>query len=412
MVDNMAINVKIQKDILIPAAENPDDHSFYYTINPSYTSTEGLGMVMTSVRWISKGNDDWRDRKSIIQRMRSEDNGACWTKYGPEMSSDTLRSNNQNLAPHHFLDHDNGLLLSIHQITRPKSADGTPNTSLYYEISKDQGKTWGPAKPIICKGSGFDQAHWMPGVNREGRYSGVDQPKFAKLDDGTIVFGLTLLKPAPRFPDEQLYDGVVFLRGTWSHDKSEITWEAGKFIRVPSTVSPYGVDEPDLIHLGGQRLLTTMRCEGLLEPLGIFSSRQWATSEDGGRTWSDPKTLCYEDGSMVCVPASLSAFEKHPRTGKIYWFSNIQDRPITGSMPRYPLTMAELDPNRICILKHSVTVIQDLPKGAPANRTYSNFGHYVDRVTGEFVLMMAEKPLINDRDFRADSVRFRIHVLD
>ena len=79
-------------------------------------------------------------------------------------------------------------------------------------------------------------------------------------------------------------------------------------------------------------------------------------------------------------------------------------------MPRYPLTIAELNPQRICILKASVTVIQDLPKGAPANRAYSNFGHYVDRVTGEFVLMMAEKPLINDIDFRADTIRFRVKV--
>jgi hypothetical protein len=113
---------------------------------------------------------------------------------------------------------------------------------------------------------------------------------------------------------------------------------------------------------------------------------------------------------MVCVPASFAAFEKDPATGKIYWFANILDYPVTCQMPRYPLTIAEFDPKRMCIIKDSVTSIQDRPEGAPANRAYSNFGHYVDRMTGEIVLMVAERPMINDLDFRADTLRLRILV--
>ena len=67
-----------------------------------------------------------------------------------------------------------------------------------------------------------------------------------------------------------------------------------------------------------------------------------------------------------------------------------------------------------------MTVIQDLPEGAPTEdlskgelgRRYSNFGHYFDRETGEFVLMMAEEPKFSWEDFRADTIRYRIRLSD
>ena len=95
----------------------------------------------------------------------------------------------------------------------------------------------------------------------------------------------------------------------------------------------------------------------------------------------------------------------------MYWFANILDHPVTDQSPRYPLAMAEMDTDRFCLIRDSVTVIQDFPEGAPANLSYTNFGHYVDRVTGEFVLTPAEMPKFSTRDFRADTVRYRIKVI-
>jgi hypothetical protein len=161
-----------------------------------------------------------------------------------------------------------------------------------------------------------------------------------------------------------------------------------------------------------------MRCQGI-KSAGVPSTRQWALSQDGGRSWTKPQPLKYDDGTIVCVPASLAAFEKDAKSGRAYWFANILSRPVSGQIPRYPLTIAELDMKRLCIIKDSVTVIQDLPEGAPeANeeigelgRRYSNFGHYVDRVTGEFVLMMAEEPKVDWDDYTSDCVRYRIRLL-
>lgn len=403
----MPMNIQVQRDILIPAAD-PGRHEFHWAVNASYTHSTGPDMVMTTVRRMSNGNDNWRQRSSANQRMRSEDNGATWFKIGPEIPGGSHERKNTTLAWMHFLDPVAERLLSLHQTSRPHPGGGEWATALHYEISSDGGRTWGPLRQIVHPRSDCNEIHWMPGVTENHQYIGVDQAPFVRLDDGTIVMGFTVHPAKPDYPREQYYVGAVFLRGTWNEDHSALHWEAGDIVQVASSVSPMGACEPDLLHLGGQRLLTTLRVQGEEEPAGVFSSRHWAISEDGGRTWSDPQLLCYEDGSMVCVPASLSAFERHPKTGKVYWFANILDKPVTAQSPRYPLAMAELDTGQCCLLKDTVTVIQDFPRGAPANRSYTNFGHYVDRVTGEFVLLVAESPKINLRDFRADTLRYRI----
>jgi hypothetical protein len=407
----MPLDIKIKKDILIPAAENPDVHEFFWAVNYAYTRHTGQDMIMTVVRRMSRGDDDWKQRKSTNQRMISDDNGATWVPHGPEIPGGSYESKNTTLAWMHFLDSAKDRLLSLHQTSGPHPGDGQWATALNYEISNNAGQTWGPLRQIIHPDSACNEIHWMPGITDNHQYIGVDQAPFVHLDDGTIVLGFTVHPANPDYPREQFYVGAVFLRGSWNEDHTELSWEAGDIVQVPSDVSPYGACEPDLLHLGGQRLLTTLRVQGAEEPAGLFSSRHWSISEDGGKTWSEPRMLCYEDGSRVCVPASLAAFERHPETGKTYWFGNILDHPVARQLPRHPLAMAEMDTDRFCLIKDSVTVIQDLPKGAPENRGYTNFGHYVDRITGEFVLTPAEMPKFSTRDFRADTVRYRINVL-
>ena len=405
----MSMNVEVKREVLVPA---PAQHISPWALNPSYTSQRGLGMVMTVVHNNSHGTGsaNWRQWTNTIQRTVSEDNGATWTPYGPAIENDSHQSGKYTRTWHHFLDPENGLLLSIFQRSRRGTADGPKITSLHCQISTDAAKTWDEPKQIVHPSAECDAIHWMPGVTSGKLNVGVDQGPFAKLGDGTVVFGFTL-------QSSDMPMGVAFLRGRWSEDQTGLAWDMGGVIRVPAAVSESGVCEPDILHLGGQRLLTTMRCQGI-KSKGVPSTRQYALSEDGGQTWSAPQALQYDDGSTVCVPASLAAFEREPQTGKAYWFANILDKPVTGQIPRYPLAIAELDTDRICLLRDSVTVIQDLPDGAPeANedahelgRRYSNFGHYVDRATGEFVLMMAEEPKISWDDHTSDCIRFRVRI--
>ena len=392
----MSMKIDVRRDLLFPA---PAKHISPWALNPSYVSREGVGLVLSLHLNNSHGtgSKNWMEWTSVNQRMFSPDNGATWMKIGEPIADGSYASGISHRVWHHFLDRDTGLLLSIFQKAWIAAETGARKNALFYEISRDGAQSWGPAREIL-----------VPGLNDGHLESSVDQGPCAKLDDGTIVFGFSV-----RTPDMPY--GAGFIRGRWAKDNAGLEWEIGEIIRVHRTVSQSGVCEPDLLHLGGGRLLTTMRCQGI-KGQGVPSTRQCALSEDGGRTWSAPWALKYDDGSMVCVPASLAAFEKDPKTGRAFWFANILSKPVTGQIPRYPLTIAELDMKRLCILKDSVTVIQGLPKGAPeANeeigelgRRYSNFGHYVDRVTGEFVLMMAEEPKINWDDHTSDCIRFRI----
>jgi hypothetical protein len=174
-----------------------------------------------------------------------------------------------------------------------------------------------------------------------------------------------------------------------------------------------------VIDLGGGRLFATMRCQGD-RGRGLFSSRQCASSEDGGKTWTDPRPIAYDDGGVVHVPAAYSAFLRSPRTDRIYWFTNILDHGVCAQYPRCPLTMIELDPTRLCLKRETLRVVQGLPDGAPActsdhpvsdeecGRQYTNFGSYIDRASGEMVIVVTEMPRKSWADFTSDCITIRI----
>ena len=122
------------------------------------------------------------------------------------------------------------------------------------------------------------------------------------------------------------------------------------------------------------------------------------------------------------MPAAFAEFIRSPTTGRAYWFGNILDHPVTGQLPRYPLALAEFDENRLCLVRDSVTIIQDLPSGAPAceredgpftsenqcGRRYTNWGSYIDRRTGEIVMTLPEQPKTSWDDFTSDCIEIRI----
>lgn len=365
------LKIQVQEFPFVPAPRKPLD---IWALNFCYTTLDGLDMLMTRIEVDYRGQTDWQKAIDYNQRMISHDNGRTWTEQGPTVENATC---SLQTAWMHFLDPENGFLLSVVAKGDPS---GKALRKLYYEISKDAGQTWGPLRQIIGKAPGCDAMHWMPGIDAETQELSADQAPFAKVGDGRIVCGFEL---ADR--KNKANQGTVFLRGVWNQAKDDLEWDISQTIIGPPNAQP--VCEPDLLHLGGQRLLATMRCQGS-QKHGIPSSRQCAVSEDGGRTWSKTWAMKYDDESTVFVPASISAFESDPTTGKVYWFANILDKPVYGQAPRTPLCIAEFDTKRLCLVKSTVTPI--LPPCTP-KPPYSNFGHYRDRQTGEFVLVPAEQ---------------------
>lgn len=408
----MPLSIDVKREILFA----PTRHVTCWALNPVYTSARGPDMLMsvTETDGLGLGPNRYMEWTSTGRRFRSIDGGASW-----EPASDSRLSwiTAQRQKVHvgyegtwaYWREPRSGLLIGFHSTPKFSNEFDKTYSRFYYQVSDDDGHSWDSWQRIIHSGDGCDAERWMPGFDPEKHSAGFDQPHAVTLDDGTLVFGFTM--KTPRYLTR-------FFRGRWDEAAGAMRWEASEPVGVPAEVSGAGPCEPDLLSLGGGRLLATMRTQGI-PAKKVPTTRQACVSEDGGRTWSRPEPLKYDDGTPVWVPAAISVFERDPACGRVFWFANIQPGPVYGQIPRYPLTMAELDPVRLCILKDSVTVIQDLPAGAPQagdpkkgelGRRYSNFGHYVDRRTGEFVLLVAEEPRVTWDDYWSDTIRFRIKL--
>jgi len=134
-------------------------------------------------------------------------------------------------------------------------------------------------------------------------------------------------------------------------------------------------------------------------------------------TWTRPQPLRYDDGEPVWTPAAVHRFIRSEATGRTLCLANILPGPVYSQTPRYPLHVAQFDPERLCLLRDTVRVVQDLPPGSPVERRYTNWGEYEDRQSGEIVLTMPEQPKFMNfsemkraEDFTADCVEFRIRL--
>jgi hypothetical protein len=408
----MPLAVEVKREVLFA----PRRHVTNWALNPSYTSARGRGMVMTVTETDGHGlgANRYQEWTTTWRRYWSPDGGARWHPMSQPMPTPAVAQRRMTHIGYqgvwaYWREPTTGNLIGFHA-TPQFSEDFTRQFSrFYYHVSYTGGLTWDSATQIVHAGAGCDAQRWMPDFDPPRHMAQFDQPHAVTLDDGTLVFGFTMR--TPRYVTR-------FFRGRWDPAQYDMQWEASQGITVPPSVSATGPCEPDLLPLGGQRLLATMRTQGI-PAKKVPTTRQCSVSEDGGRTWSLPEPLKYDDGTLVWVPAAIGAFEREQTTGRVFWFANIQPEPVYGQIPRYPLTMAEFDTRRLCLLKDSVTVIQALPPGAPRagdpkkgelGRRYSNFGHYVDRQTGEFVLLVAEEPRTSWDDYWSDCIRLRIKL--
>ena len=412
------MKIDVEEELYVSAPEG----MAVYAQNPSYVATEGLGLIEALKHEAMHidpvlGEVYYHPR---ILRRRSDDNGRTWTEE-PDLATDsldTLAGEHRNV-PMHVLDAKRNVLISLHSTyefdpREPIFQQGNLMERTYrmhYEISRDGGRTWTPAKQVIDCRRGYDATRWGPGIEF-GKIGGVaDLLACTWLPDGSLVFGLMVIGNVGA---EEGAWGTMYVRANWNDDGSDLQFRCGDLITLKAGQSRVGCVEPAVAYLGGERLFNVMRCQGD-EKRGIHSVRYSTISEDGGMTWSEPAPLQYDDGTTVWTPASYSQFVRMSKTGKTYWIANILPGPVYGQTPRYPLTIAEFDMERCCILRDTVQVIKDLPKGAPYDRRYTNWGSYEDRETGDLIMTMPEQPKYMDwsemtrpEDFTADCVRFRI----
>jgi len=396
-----------------------------------YTSTGGTSLLEVvrheAMRVADDGAKHYYARR--IYRRRSEDNGKTWREEADRQTMSGVEPGSVHRDPARLiLDERNDILIALFctfemDPAEPMFAVGNRmqrTRRVFYELSRDGGRTWSPPLQVIDARGGCDETNWAPGISF-GTTGGVASGQPVFLPDGSLVLAFVITHPeAPRRPgapgDLQYYLTTIYAQAELSGDGSALQWRFGDEISVEYPKAIAGCCEPALIHLGGGRLFNTMRCQGD-EAAGIYSTRHTTVSEDGGMTWSEPAPLVYEDGETVWTPASVHQFFPSSVTGKTYLLANILPGPVHAQTPRYPLTIAEFDTGRLCVLRDTVRVIQNLPEGAPQERRYTNWGSYEERGSGDLILTLPEQPKLMDfsamtrpEEFTADCLRYRVRL--
>ena len=363
-----------------------------------------------------------------MYRRYSEDAGRTWQSIGEVYTEDGLHLEGKRRYPSaQYFDADTGLLVAVYMTyetyankerTEVFNDAGiwSETRRMRYEISRDAGRTWEPSKPLVHKGGQYDEIHWGPDFEFGKSYGAIDRPHI-KLADGTMLASMT----------SNLQDGnnyqVALAHARWTEDVSDVEWEFSEYIKIPLTKSSQGLCEADMIELADGRILVTMRGCGDREKRTFPSLKFYSISSDGGWTFSEPRPIAYEDGSMVWTPSSYHSLFRSSKNGRLYFLANILDEPTYDSEPRWPLCIAEVDEERICIIKETVGLVQGLPddlspelREAADKRTkgvrYSNYTQYEDRDTQELVLLMATQPNISWEDWTADNYEYRITIPD
>ena len=418
--------VEVSRKIHIPA---PPDAAMYAA--PYYVRASGVEMiedVREAAMHVKPDGSKHGYAKRIYSR-RSKDNGKTWVE---EAEIDRTASGESDAVGRFvgpvILHPMHDVLIrfqTTYEVDLAQGDFGLGSKPLrtrrpYYQISDDGGSSWGPLLHVTDSRSEYNETNWAPGVVH-GAQGADPAGQHVFLPDGTLVISFTVMQPEtpPSFPKNDrfgYYSTVLYTQARLTEKRDALAWRFGEMISVEFPKSVVGCNEAALLWLGGERLFNTMRCQGV-ERCGIYSTRYTTVSEDAGMTWSEPTPLLYDDGTTVWTPASPHRFFTSSKTGKTYLLANILPGPVYGQRPRYPLTIAEFDTDRLCVLRDTVQIIQDLPKGAPKSRRYTNFNMYEERGTGDLILHMAEQPkkvefedMTRPEDMEADCIEFRVRL--
>ncbi|MBI3921498.1 MAG: exo-alpha-sialidase [Armatimonadetes bacterium] len=357
--------------------------------------------------------------------LRSQDRGRSWTPVegiGPNKPLDASRHLHTSVATL-CLDPDNGMLVRFltEAIESAREGDipyadavgmGPHFQRVYYEVSRDGGRNWGPRQLLIEQGAEYDEQHWARDVWYGQSSLILEGRRLHRLPDGTIVAPCYLwptkehierifaeeARPQELWDDAVYYVQSVCLLGRWREDLSGIDWQSGGPILLQGGYTPAGTcgsDEPTLAFLDDGKWLAVLRTSTShvqeFRDKNIPFLRQCSVSTDNGMSWHDARSLTFGDGSPVYSSSAYSEFIRSSKTGNWYWIGNVLDVPTFGDCdPRYPLQIVELDPLTLKLKRDTLTVIEDKGPEDLERVRFSNFRIYEERGSGDFVLLMTK----------------------
>jgi hypothetical protein len=289
--------------------------------------------------------------------------------------------------------------------------EGLRQWNIYFRVSADGGRTFGPARQIIHAGDSFGPRHPLPGV-----WTGKNCVMLGDVACVPIMNGGRILLPVqitPLAPDGALYNpgggytytDVAVLHGHWQNERIE--WIMSDVIHGDPARSTRGMDEATIGELEGHRLLLVMRGSNDRRP-ELPGYRWVSVSSDGGLKWTTPRPWTYNDGKTFFSPSSCSQLVRHS-SGRLFWLGNITPENPRGNRPRYPFVIGEVDRNSGLLRRRAVRVLDTRQPGEDANLTLSNFFAREDRSSGGIAVHMT-RLFARDGDWAGDAYLYRVRV--
>ena len=212
-----------------------------------------------------------------------------------------------------------------------------------------------------------------------------------QLDDGAFLLPCNSII---YYPDGSTNNRLVVFRGEWcttpdGHESMQ--WTASDLVSVPPQESLNGLSEPSLAQFQTGRIFALFRRgarPASQHHPGAISCKLFSISDDGGRTWTAPEPLLYDDGEMIYSPRSYQRMYRSNKTGGVYAYFNLAHQPTIGCDPRTIVVMAEIDPHTLRVPRHHVTVVTQRHPEHHSLVRLSNFSFIEDHITGNPVIFM------------------------
>ena len=383
-----------------------------------YTRADGGDLVC------QHGHMSRSDTCDVAYRRRSRDNGRTWSE---PQTIITGEKRPEGMLRRHlrcsFVDPGTGRFISFWTegiLPTDHPLEGMKHWHLRYSVSEDGGESDIASRQIIQSGPEFDARHPLPGVV-EGKTCimlGDLGSAPLSLPDGSILLPAQASPPGPDGHYVNPGKGFTFtdamiLRARWREDKEDkndksLQWESSTRIPGDPARSTRGWIEPTLGLLGNGRLLMILR--GSNDAMPSLAGYRWQSiSNDDGQTWTDPAPWRFTDGQVFHSPSSCSQLLAHS-SGRLLWLGNICPNNPRGNSPRYPLVLAEVDPETGLLIRDSVCAIDDRGPTDQEGLTLSNFISRENRETGHLLLHLTRLFAHQKADWTADAMLYRIDI--
>ena len=191
---------------------------------------------------------------------------------------------------------------------------------------------------------------------------------------------------------------LLVARGVWNADTEQYDITYSEPVIIDDTLSTRGLSEPMFAELSGGRILCIFRTSTdkvsgwtyRLDP-NAPACKYYVISEDGGKTFSEPKPWCYEDGEIVYSPASICQVVESEVSGKLFWIGNACSKEeVNGAYPRFPLYMIEINPQTGLAIRNSRVLIDTRRTGESDKVQLSNFCILEDREAGTLEIYLSK----------------------